>query len=289
MYDGDEHMFVPTVKDGEKVLDKDTDYTVSYSTENFTDVNGTITVTITGKGNYEGTVERTYQITPRPVTLTSATDSKIYDGEPLINKTVTVSGDGFVKDEGATYDVTGSQTDAGSSANTFTYTLNEGTKAGNYTITQIEGKLTVNKKTIGPDPENPNGITVDTPQNSVYDGDEHMFVPTVKDGEKVLDKDTDYTVSYSTENFTDVNGTITVTITGKGNYQGEVTRTYKILPREVNLTSESAIKVYDGTPLTRPEVTGGDSFVAGEVSDLTATGSITEVGSVTNTMQKKTP
>lgn len=73
-----------------KALEKDKDYTVSYDKDNFKDVT-TITVTITGKGDYKGTITKKYQITPRPVTLTSATDSKAYDGDPLTNKKVTES------------------------------------------------------------------------------------------------------------------------------------------------------------------------------------------------------
>ena len=56
---------------------------------------------------------------------------------------MTVSGDGFVDGEGATYNVTGSQTNVGSSANTFTYTLKSNTKAKNYTIKVVNGTLTV--------------------------------------------------------------------------------------------------------------------------------------------------
>lgn len=55
--------------------------------------------------------------------MTSATDTKVYDGTPLTNDTITVTGDGFIEGEGATYQVTGSQTVAGSSKNTFTYSL----------------------------------------------------------------------------------------------------------------------------------------------------------------------
>ena len=60
-----------------------------------------------------------------------------------------------------------------------------------------------------------------------------------------------------------------------------------INPRPVTLTSETASKEYDGTPLTKPDVTvGGDGFVAGEVTGITATGSVTFVheGEVTNTI-----
>ena len=87
-----------------------------------------------------------FKITPRNVTLTSATDSKEYDGTPLTNGEITVGGDGFVKGEGANYTVTGSQTNVGESANEFTYTLKDGTTASNYDITTEFGKLTITEK-----------------------------------------------------------------------------------------------------------------------------------------------
>ena len=82
-------------------------------------------------------------ITKRDVTLISETASKVYDGTPLTKPEVTVTGDGFVEGEGATYDVTGTITNVGETENKFTYTLNEGTKAGNYDITTKLGKLTI--------------------------------------------------------------------------------------------------------------------------------------------------
>ncbi len=111
------------------------------------------------------------EITKRTVTLTSATDSKTYDGTPLTNSNVTVSGDGFAEGEGATYDVTGSQTLVGSSANTFTYTLNEGTKADNYDIKTVEGTLTVTDEDV------PDDLVVKkTAENKVYKlGEEVTF------------------------------------------------------------------------------------------------------------------
>ena len=79
----------------------------------------------------------------REVTLTSASGSKWFDGTPLRVATVTVSGDGFVDGEGATYNVTGYRTEVGTSNNDFTYKLNENTKAKNYKITTVIGKLTI--------------------------------------------------------------------------------------------------------------------------------------------------
>lgn len=65
-----------------------------------------VKVTAEKKGYETESAEYTIEVTKRYVTLTSATDSKVYDGTPLTNGTVTVSGDGFVDGEGATYDVT---------------------------------------------------------------------------------------------------------------------------------------------------------------------------------------
>ena len=232
-------------------------------------------------------------IEKRTVTLGSATASKVYDGTALTSKDITVGGDEFVDGEGATYDVTGSQTAVGSSDNTFTYELNKNTKAGNYTITTSVGTLTVTPQSITPDPENPDsykGITINDPSDHVYDGQEHKWSPTVKDADdKALTEGRDYTVSYKygteDKNFKDVQ-TITVTITGQGNYKGTVTKTYKITKRKVKLTSASDQKVYDGQPLTNKNVTAStgknEGFVNGEGATYDVTGSQTTVGSSAN-------
>lgn len=85
-------------------------------------------------------------INPRTVTLTSGDGKKEYNGTPLTNKTVSVTGDGFVTGEGATYDVTGAITNVAENKpnnNTFTYTLSEGTTAGNYVIEIMYGTLEI--------------------------------------------------------------------------------------------------------------------------------------------------
>lgn len=120
-------------------------------------------VTLKEKTDYKEVVgQATYTITPRDVTLTSGSAEKEYDGEPLTNNTVTA--EGFVNGEGATYNVTGTQTEVGSSENNFTYALNSDTKAVNYKITTQYGTLTVTEKTT-PDPVDPktNPETTPTP------------------------------------------------------------------------------------------------------------------------------
>ena len=107
----------------------------------------TVYYKVVGDNNHNDVTGGSVSVTiaKRSVTLTSATASMAYNGSALINDTVTVSGDGFADGEGATCNVTGSQTDVGSSANSFTYTLNAGTDADNYTITKVEGTLTVSQ------------------------------------------------------------------------------------------------------------------------------------------------
>ena len=83
------------------------------------------------------------EIAKRSVTLTSASESRVYNGEALTNDGVTVGGDGFVAGEGAVYNVTGAITDAGKVANSFTYGRNSNTNFDNYTITKEEGTLEV--------------------------------------------------------------------------------------------------------------------------------------------------
>ena len=76
-----------------------------------------------------------------------------------------------------------------------------------------------------------------------------------------------------------------VDVTGNYTFTDNVDGKLTINKRTVTLTSETASKEYDGTPLTKPDVTvGGDGFVTGEVTDVKATGSVTFVheGEVTN-------
>ena len=124
--------------------------------------------------NYSGitTVNGTLTVTKRPVTLTSGSASKTYDGGALTNGTITVSGDGFVDGEGATYSVTGSQTSVGSSSNTFTYsvyrqaapyamTRSAFVPEDNYNITVVYGTLTVTSAGGGDDGGNDDTTTTE--------------------------------------------------------------------------------------------------------------------------------
>ena len=251
------------------------------------------------KATYGGesvTAEYTLTVNPRNVTLTSQSATKHYDGKPLTSPEVTVTGDGFVAGEVSKITATGSVTNVseGKVTNTITFTKGENYKDENYNITKNEGTLKVT------DRETKYEITVVANSETVtYDGNEQSVSGL---------KATEFTVEgnrYTVEGLT-----ASASGTDAGTYKSEITGTavvraadgtdvtdqftvnktngqLVINPRAVTLTSESGSKTYDGSALTKPDVTvTGDGFVEGEVSNITATGSVTHVseGKVTNSI-----
>lgn len=285
-YNGKSQKQKPEVKDGNTLLTEGTDYTLSYS-EDTTNV-GTVTVTVEGKGNYAGEAEVTYGIMKRQVTLESASASKVYDGTPLTKPEVTVGGDGFVEGEVSGLKAIGTVTNVadGEVDNEIVWDWAEGFGEGNYDITKTEGKLSIEPQSVDPDnPESYTGIKVGELSDLPYKGKDQFQEPMVTDAKgNLLVKDRDYTLAFDGDagNVTDAG--VSVTVSGIGNYKGDFSRSYKILPREVTVESASASKVYDGTPLFSHDVvvTSAAGFVEDDVASMTAPNSITEVGSLTN-------
>ena len=282
-YDANEHKWAPTVidKDGKKLVEG-VDYDVTYSTDDFTNVTGVITVTITGKGNYTGTVTRTYQITPASVTLSSNSHEFTYTGEPQGDATVNVSGAAeLFQSQVNDLKATSSVTNVGDVAeNSISYNWNDGFTADNYSIETSFGTLSVVAKSI----DTGKDMSVNDPVNVTYNGGDQTWAPTVNDGEKTLVEGSDYTVSYSTEDRTNVTGAITVTIVGKDNYTGSIEKNYRVLPKGYNVTTATGSKVYDGKPLKGSELEGNavDGLVNSSDAIFTVTGSQTEVGGTPN-------
>ncbi|WP_417162715.1 InlB B-repeat-containing protein [Slackia isoflavoniconvertens] len=285
-YNGKSQKQKPEVKDGNTLLTEDADYSLSYS-EDTTNV-GTVIVTVEGKGNYAGEAEVTYEIMKRQVTLESASASKVYDGTPLTKPEVTVGGDGFVEGEVSGLKAIGTVTNVadGEVDNEIVWDWAEGFGEGNYDITKTEGKLSIEPQSVDPDnPEFYTGIKVGEPSDLPYKGKDQFQEPMVTDAKgNLLVKDRDYTLAFDGDarNVTDAG--VSVTVSGIGNYKGDFSRSYKILPREVTVESASASKVYDGTPLFSHDVvvTSAAGFVEDDVASMTAPNSITEVGSLTN-------
>ncbi|MCD7882271.1 MAG: CAP domain-containing protein, partial [Lachnospiraceae bacterium] len=139
-YDGTAKEASVTVTDG-AVLANGTDYSLSYSDN----INaGTATVTITGIGNYTGSVAKSFTIDPANIsdsTVTVASGEYVYNGtaqEPL----VTVTKDSVLLTEGTDYtDISYSNN---VNAGTATVTV---TGKGNYTGTAT-GEFTIEQKTL---------------------------------------------------------------------------------------------------------------------------------------------
>ena len=238
-------------------------------------------------------VDGTLNISRRDVTLTSATDSKTYDGKPLTNDNVAVGGDGFAEGEGAVYNVTGSQTEAGFSNNTFSYELKDNTKPDNYNITSFEGILTVSSS------EDEVVVTITGNKDTQkYDGTEKtvkgytvsITSPLYKESDFTFDgtalvKGTNadtYMMGLSEENFTNTNKNF-----AKVTFH-VIDGSLVIEKRNLVLTSASAQKVYNGTELTAKDVTvSGDGFVKGEGASYDVTGTQTTVGNSENTFTYK--
>jgi len=233
----------------------------------------------------------TVSIQPREITLTSGSDQKVYDGEPLTKDEVNITGDGFVKGEGVTCKVTGSQTEVGSSKNTFTYIFNKETKEQNYKITSKEGDLIVtpSEDTVTVNIKGHDGT-------EQYDGTEKSV--TGYEVTKISDPKSKYQVSdFKFEGNAEVKGTDAGTYnmelkpedfknTNK-NFENVIfvieDGTLTITERNVTLTSADDSKCYDGKPLTNDKITvTGDGFVEGEGVTCKVTGSQTEVGSSQN-------
>ena len=343
-------------------LVRDKDYTVAY--ENNVNA-GTGKLTVTGQGNYDGKVEKTFTIGKASLTVTAEDKSVVY-GKDAPEFTVAYSG--FVNGEDAA--VLGGALafecsyTKGSPVTEFGYAITaKGLTSGNYDITFVGGTLSVvraegqvtvaalDAKTYGDAPfaldvdthgsdgavtfesSDTDVITVDDagvvtivnagsavisvklarasnyvaaqtavtvtvqsktlttgdvtrPANVTFDGQPHQWQPVVTDGEKTLAENVDYTVSYDKDDFTNVTGPITVTVTGMGNYTGAVARSYKVTPKAIlggDVQVDGQVLTYTGKAQT-PQVTVSglvrdkDYTVAYENNVNAGTGKLTVTG-----------
>ena len=207
---------------------------------------GTAAVTVTGKGNYTGTVSKTYEITKCNVgdcEIELSQDSYNYDGTAKEPGITVRNGQNIIPSDQYTVSYS-NNINIGTAVVTITGRNNcEGTVTGNYTIT----------------PPSVASCTVTLSQREyVYDGLAKTPEITLQDGSYTLIKDTDYTLSYQNN----INaGTAEITITGKGNYTGVATQTYTIKAANIDTCSavvEETGIIYDGS-FKKPSV----SFLSG--------------------------
>ena len=128
----------------------------------------------------------------------------------------------------------------------------ETTKPGGENTTNPDGEDTT--KPGGEDPDDDSIITIDSIPDHIWTGSEIEDFPVVRDGNRVLIKDVDYTVEF--KNNIDV-GTAEVIITGKGNYEGVLTTTFKIIPPATTVTVNYYIQDGSGRKLADEVVIDG--------------------------------
>ena len=202
----------PTVKVGTTTLREGTDYTLSY--KNNVNV-GTASVIVTGKGNYTGTITKTFAIAKRSISgATVSVANQTYTGKALTPKPTVKVGATTLR-EGTDYSLSyANNVSAGVDRASVTVT-----GKGNYAGTATK------KFTIAQRPVSAATVTVAA---QTYTGKALTPKPTVKVGSTTLREGTDYTLSYGGN----VNvGTGSVTVVGKGNYTGSRKATFRIEPK----------------------------------------------------------
>ena len=217
IYTGSEIKPNPTIVHNGKRLVLNKEYTVTYTNNKNV---GTATMKITGIGNYNGSVQKTFEIKHKNIAYLQINVKTIYvyTGS-LIQPEIKIMHNKETLKMGIDY----------------TYQVyNGGTNVGN-AIIQILGKgnyygcknikITIKAKDIS-------SLTIYTKQsNYVYSGNEIKPTYIIKDNKQALKEDKDYTITYKNNKNA---GTAMVIIKGKGNYSGTLKKEFKIEPKTIN-------------------------------------------------------
>lgn len=218
-YTGNELTQTVTVTVNGKTLTVGTDYTVSDLTGTEP---GSYPVTVTGTGNYTGTVTKSFEIAKADISSAAIT----YDAGPYgytgkeWKPEVTVSFNSATLTAGNDYTVS------------YENNINAGT--AKIIITGIGDHFTgLTEKTFTINSAEISGCTFAPIADVTYNTKAHTPEVTVAISGRTLEADKDYTVSYASH----VNaGTATVTVTGKGNFTGSANTTFTIAKADLNLS-----------------------------------------------------
>ena len=314
LYTGGQHKIsegkvsVTVKKDSENALTKDRDYTVAWSKDGVSDATpkeaGIYTLTVTGMGNYTGTVTKTYTI--KQVNLDTATiecptlkASDFADStwtSIVANNTVTLPSEknitvkiGSEVVSSSIYDAVITKVDdyqiqvkvspkSGQNSNNIT-----GTKYATFNVTT---ELTDSAyKVVGT-----NGAAIPAATYTGYALTPAVYVVpdgTTVDLSKRLTEGTDYKVSYS--NNICGNSDATVTITGMNRYSGTVTGTFHINGKSISgctinvgntvQGAAPAVTVYDGSK----KLTEGTDYEAIDAANYNTNSVGSNAGTVTIT------
>ena len=216
-----------TVYSGKTLLKQDKDYTVSYKDNTKPGANAK--VIIKGKGNYAGSVTKTFKIVPKNLASQDITISDLFVKAPKSGRSITpapvVMRDGKPLNKnayriGAIKDKSGKTVGQVTGAGTYTVTVN-GVQENGYAGSR-EIKMTV----LSSDQILMNTVKVTGIKNIEYTGSKAEPKFTVKYGKKTLTLNQDYIVVCDSREV----GTATAVVKGIGEkYVGEKIVTFKII------------------------------------------------------------
>ena len=236
-------------------------------------------------------------VEPAPLYITTGSASKVYDGAELTDPDITI--EGTVYGEYIEVATISTLTDAGSIENDYDFDWGY-TNPYNYIVYEELGTLTVEPLIIE--------VNIGAESTINYSGSVYVPIPTViylnglHAGELALSEGNDG----MTFTYTLITGdTLKLDIVGSGSDAGDYTLTASvvslsndsnyslsmpkgsqvtILPASLSISTGSASKPYDGTALTLDDVSVS-GLIDGDSITVTATGTITEVGSTENTYE----
>lgn len=215
-YSGERILPQVAVRDGVQNIITQDDYDVTYG--NNVNVKEGGSVTVTGKGNYKGTVTKTFNINPIPMVLSAEGYSNTYDGAAhsgVVNVTEPASAKIMYGTQDGTYTLEAmpQYTNAG------TYTVYYKATDDNYIASTGSFTVEITQKAL-----TENMLEDITAQE--YTGEQIKPQITVRDGNPSVITADDYDVAYG-DNLNVAEGG-SVTITGKRNYTGTVTKNFEI-------------------------------------------------------------
>lgn len=234
-YTGNEIKPTVQISVNNKTLYAGQDYEISY--QNNINV-GEAAVNITGKGNYTGSLTTSFKIMKKSITdgtVTQISDQE-YTGEQITPQvTLTVDNKTLVEDKDYSLQYT-NNTACGGAAIIIT-------GQGNYS-----GKLKVDFRIV---PRNIAQCNIADFSEQIYDGQKKEPAVNISFNGNDLSRGTDYSVAYSNNRNA---GQASVTISGSGNYTGNLSTEFKIVPRAINTCTINKIpeQKYTGTEICPP-------------------------------------
>ncbi|MBI1761329.1 MAG: hypothetical protein HYR56_07835 [Acidobacteria bacterium] len=215
-----------------------------------------------GGNNYAVTFanDMTGVISARAITVTAASDSKVYDGTAVSGGTPTITAGSLASGDTATFTQAFDSKNAGPRTLTPSGAVSDGNGGGNYAVTYATASGSISTRALA--------VTA-TGVNRVYDG---TTAASVILSDNRIGSDL-FTASYASATFADKNvGTgkpvsvsgISISGTDTGNYTFNTTAatTANITPRALTVSASGVNKVYNGN--TTATVNLSDDHVSGD-------------------------